>query len=59
MGFGSWWHWLIFLGPAFILLIVTPFFKILPRAGISKWISVLVVVPGVGLLLLCIQALAW
>ena len=48
------WHWLLVLIVA--VLIIVPFWRILPRAGIPKWFGLLAIVPGFALLFLWILA---
>ncbi len=38
------------------LVLVVPFWKILPKAGISPWLSLLAVIPFVALILLWVVA---
>jgi len=49
-GYGLFW-WLI-MG----LLIVVPFWKILPRSGIPSWVAIFAVIPLVALILLWVVA---
>jgi len=54
MGGASIWHWIVVLLVAFVWIV--PFWKILPRAGISKWVSLIAVIPLFGLILLWVIA---
>jgi hypothetical protein len=49
------WHWLILV--ILFLLIVVPFMKILPRAGIPGWIGLRAIIPFVPFILLWVLAL--
>jgi hypothetical protein len=55
MGSFSIWHWLILI--ILFLLIVVPFMKILPRAGIPGWIGIFAIIPFVSVILLWVLAL--
>ena len=39
-----------------VLLLVTPFWKLLPRYGISKWFAPLAALPAIALVFLWIMA---
>lgn len=57
MGTFSIWHWIIVL-TVFLLpiLIVIPFWRLLPRAGIPGPVALLAIIPFVPLILLWILA---
>jgi hypothetical protein len=55
MGSTSIWHWIVVLFLGFVWIF--PFWKILPRAGISKWFSLVAIFPLFGLILLWVIAL--
>ena len=55
MGGASIWHWIVVLLLTFVWIF--PLWKILPRAGLSKWLSLTAVIPLFGLVLLWIVAL--
>jgi hypothetical protein len=48
------WHWLIFI--LLLAVVVVPFWKIFPRAGMSRWWSLLMVVTPINLLLVWVLA---
>lgn len=52
MGYGGGWLWLIIVGA----LVIIPFWKILPRYGISKYFALLTIFPAIALVLLWIIA---
>lgn len=59
MGTVSIWHWailLLILWPPMALLTVVPVWKILVRVGLSGWLSLLSVIPIVGLAVLWLLA---
>jgi len=49
MGSFSIWHWLIVLFS--LTIFVVPLWRILPRAGVSKWVAVFGVLPLVAVIL--------
>lgn len=46
----------LFLAIIWVLLIATPFWKLLPRFGISKYFAPLAAMPAIALVLLWIMA---
>ena len=57
MGAFSIWHWLIFMSPILLALIIFPFVKILPRAGIHPLVSLVAIFPIGGIVLMWVLAL--
>lgn len=55
MGGAGIWHWIIVLSFSFVWIF--PFWTILPRVGVSKWVSLAAVFPLFGIVLLWIIAL--
>ena len=54
MGNFSLWHWIILL--LILVVMVIPFWRIFPRAGWSKWLSLLMVISPLNIILLWILA---
>jgi hypothetical protein len=54
MGGASIWHWIIVL--LLSLGWIVPFWKILPRARISKWVSLIAIFPLFAIILLWVVA---
>ena len=56
MGSFSVWHWAVVLWPLAAALTVVPVWRILRRVGIPGWLSLLSVIPIVGLAALWVMA---
>ena len=54
MGSFSLWHWLIVA--VYIVVWIVPFWRIFPRAGWSKWLSLLMVIAPLNIVLLWVLA---
>ncbi len=54
MGMMSIWHWLVVL--VVLAIIIIPYWRILPRAGIPGWVSLVSIIPGGALVLLWVLA---
>jgi hypothetical protein len=48
------WHWLIVI--IVLAAVIVPFWRIFPRAGMSRWWSLLMVVGPINLILLWVLA---
>ena len=51
-GMGGGFLWLIIIG----VLVIVPFWKLLPRFGIPNWVAIFTIFPFVALVLLWIMA---
>lgn len=54
MGTISVWHWLLVIGIA--ALVITPFWRLLKRAGLPPWLAIFSVIPLGAIVLLWVLA---